>query len=1201
MTTCTNCGTQNPDGSRFCAACGSSLVPACPVCGAEIPAEARFCPACGTPIATDETAPAGQERRIVTILFADVTGSTGLGERLDPERLQELMGTYFGAMREEIEAEGGTVEKFIGDAVMAAFGVPVAHEDDPARALRAALRMRRRLAEVNGDLWARFWVELEIRTGVNTGEVLAATSPNPGEPMVTGDAVNAAARLEQGAEPGQIVVAERTARAARGFRFRELGDRELRGRGRPVPAVLLEEDAPEPPAPPERGVPGLHAPMVGRDSELELLRSLHRRSVAESRPNLVTIYGDPGVGKSRLTLEFVAWAEEQGAATTTVRGRCLPYGDGVTYWPLAEILKGLAGIRDTDPPEVALDRVRTLGTDLITAEVATNPTKATAAIAFSVGLEDPAFSFRDAEPREVRLKMHSAWRSLFSALAARSPVVAVIEDIHWADPALLDLLEELAERVVGPVLFVCPARPELTERRSDWGGGHRNVSSISLEPLSADESDRLIGFLLAVDDLPSVVHDRILERAEGNPFFLEEIVRHLIDDGSIVRDGERWRAASHIGDVQIPDTVQAVLAARIDLLDPVEKRALQRAAVVGRVFWPEPVGRLLNGDRDRLRETLDRLEGRELVASRLSSSIAGEQEFTFKHILTREVAYDTLPRRERAAAHAAVAFWIEETAGQRSGEFTELLAYHYLEAYRSSREEPGASEETERLRQRAFVSVLGVAEQSRSRFALGKAAAMAEKALDLATDPLEHIQALEAAGVTARNDYRGDDSWRSLREAVDLRLRHLPDDRRAIAWTCAQALENPLRWPGSMRDAPPVEEVRWYLDIGLEHVDDERSEESIRLLTLRAFEPFGLTWRTGTSPEVRERSFSSGLRAAELARAVGRPDLESAALDGAGSAIIDLGVYGQSRFTSLLERRLAIAEVTEDPWEAGDIYAMGSWDHAMLGDYRESVRLGLLGRDVAAGQAVGLVNHALNWVGVSLFHLGDWDRMLEVFEEILTLMGDRAEEPPYFMMNVFGAAAFVRDARATPGAEQLVDFLERSRGREHMGTVGASYWLAWTLGRRGEGERARTVIDDADATGTSFLQPFRDEVVADLLALTERWEDVPPFLKKSRTYAAEAVLRALPVHLDRLAGRATLAAGDVDAGLQLLETTRAGFDGLGAAWERARTELDIAEALAGAARADDARPMAESARPDLERAGALLERERLRALRDRLG
>ncbi len=547
----------------------------------------------------------------MTILFADVTSSTSLGERLDPERLQEVLATYFGAMREEIEAEGGTVEKFIGDAVMAAFGVPTAHEDDPSRALRAALRMRERLAEVNADLDRRFGVTLQIRTGVNTGEVLAATSPRPGDPMVTGDAVNVAARLEQAADPGAIVVAERTARAARGFRFRELGEQELRGKEQAVAAVMLEERKPDAD---ERGVPGLRAPMVGRDRELELLRSLYERSAEEGQPNLVTIYGDPGVGKSRLVAEFVDWAEGQSVEPTIVRGRCLPYGDGVTYWPLAEILKGLADVRDTDTTEVALERIQRLGRDLITTDVATHPEKATAALAYSVGVEDPAFSFGAMEPREVSLKIHAAWRSLFSSLASRAPVVAVIDDIHWADQVLLDLLEELADRVVGPVFFLCPARPELTERRPGWGGGKRNVSSVGLDPLTASESDRLVGLLLSVADLPGSVHERILERAEGNPFFLEEIVRHLIDEGMIVRDGRHWRATSTIAEVQIPDTVQAVLAARIDLLDPVEKRALQRAAVVGRVFWPGPVGRLLNGDRDRLRSTLDRLEERELVS-----------------------------------------------------------------------------------------------------------------------------------------------------------------------------------------------------------------------------------------------------------------------------------------------------------------------------------------------------------------------------------------------------------------------------------------------------------------------------------------------------------------------------------------------------------------------------------------------------------
>ncbi|MGH2726958.1 MAG: AAA family ATPase, partial [Actinomycetota bacterium] len=513
--------------------------------------------------------PKAEERKLVTVLFADVTGYTSLGEKLDAERLREVMDAYFTAMRGAIEAEGGTVEKFIGDAVMAVFGAPVAHEDDPTRALRAALGMRERLEALNASLTGSHGLTLEMRIGVNSGEVMATAEPQPGMGLVTGDAVSVAARLEQNAEPGEVLVAERVARATRGFTFAEVGPLALKGKGHAVRALrLIGEQR----LAAERGIPGLRAPLVGRLPEMSLLRSIFDRVASERRPHLVTVYGDPGVGKSRIVAEFVQTMETQPSSPLIVSGRCLPYGDGITYWPLAEILKTLTGALDSDPPDVVIDKIRKVGHELLTPDVTDEPATTTAALAYTVGVEDPDVSFRELPPRQVRLEIHAAWRSFFSGLAAENPVVAVIEDIHWADSAMLDLLEELAAKVEGPLLLVCPARPELTQRRASWGGGKRSFSSIFLDPLTEDEAGRLIATLLAIEDIAPDVHERILSRAEGNPFFLEEIIRQLIDEGSIVHESGRWRATAGCGDVQIPDTVQGVLAARIDLLTPEEKR-----------------------------------------------------------------------------------------------------------------------------------------------------------------------------------------------------------------------------------------------------------------------------------------------------------------------------------------------------------------------------------------------------------------------------------------------------------------------------------------------------------------------------------------------------------------------------------------------------------------------------------------------------
>ncbi len=696
------------------------LTAPCDSCGQPLPADARFCPACGA-AATITSSGTGDERKLVTILFADVTGSTALGEQLDPEHMREVLDRFFAAMRDEIEGEGGTVEKFIGDAVMAAFGVPTAHEDDPTRAVRAATRMLRRLDDVNASLMQSHDVMLQIRIGVNTGEVLASTDPRPGEAMVTGDTVNAAARLQSAAEPGTVVIGERTARGARGsFHLEALGPLELKGKAQPVNAFVVGEELEQASG---RGIPGLHAPIVGRDSELELLRSIYRRAVTEGRPNLVTIYGDAGVGKSRLTQEFLVWLEGIDPAPRTLRGRCLPYGDGITYWPLSEILKSTASVLDTDSPHLALEKIAKVSDDVLTDDVTSDRARTTAALAYTVGVEDPSFRFGDMDPRDVRVEIHAAWRSFFSALGAAAPTIAIVEDIHWADAALLDLLDELAESVTGSVVFLCPARPELTSRRPEWGGGRRNFSSISLDPLGRDEAEHLIRALLAIDDLPDGVRSRILERGEGNPFFLEEILRHLIDGGHVLFEAGRWRAAAAVAEVEIPDTVQGVLVARIDLLEPAAKRLLQGAAVVGRDFWPGPARLLGSGDADDVEATLRVLRDRDLIVSRLSSRISGEREYTFKHVLTRDVAYESLPHRERPAAHARVAAWIEETAGDRVGEFNELLAYHFSTAARAAREGGTNDAESERLRSKAFAYLLDASSDARRREVLGKPSA----------------------------------------------------------------------------------------------------------------------------------------------------------------------------------------------------------------------------------------------------------------------------------------------------------------------------------------------------------------------------------------------------------------------------------------------------------------------------------------------
>jgi class 3 adenylate cyclase len=1151
------------------------------------------------------------ERKVVTVLFADVSGSTGLAERLDPERFKEVMDAFFEVVRREIEAQGGTIEKFIGDAVMAVFGAPAAHEDDPTRALLASLAMREGLARLNEELLATQGLTLDIRIGVNTGEVVAATTLSPRRGIVAGDAVNVAARLEQAAAPGQILAAERTARAARGFRFDEVGPLALRGKESPIRALALVGRA----AGTGRGEP---APLVGRDEELSLLEIVFRRVAAEGRPHLVTVFGDPGVGKSRLVHELRIRTGVETPAPVWVRGRCLPYGEGVTYWPLADILRRQAGVLHTDSPGVATGKVEETALKLLGPAFAADPERATAALLFTVGLGDRARELAELEPRAVWLEMASAWRSFFSALAGDRPTVAVVEDLHWADQAMLELLEDLADHARGPLLILCTARPELAARGSGWGGGRRNGTNILLEPLSPAESATLLSLLPGANRLPPEIRKPLLERSGGNPFFLEELAWFFAEEQTAGRSETRTGAAQSVGTAPgtgleavgpggpretgpiavLPDTVQGVLAARIDLAAPTDKETLQLAAVVGRTFWSGVVARLLGHGQDEVEDALARLEDHSLVFSSLGTSVAGEREYAFKHILTRDAAYESLPRRRRALAHAEVAAWIEERAGGREREFAEVLAHHCREAHRILAEEAGVGgEDRESLRAKAFRYSFLAAEEALRRLAPTPAQEHAQAAASLAGGPLERSRALAVAGRSALLDSRGDEAWRALRAAVDLLVEAAPEDRAVIARLCAEALEVPARVPGTMRARLSRSELEPYLSLGLANAGAGDSEELARLLAVKAFLPAAFREQDVT-PAERADAEEAGERAAAIALRLGRPALASSALDAVAFIHATSGRWGAAE--PVLRRRLQLTASLGDPWERGDAHAMAAHAALNIGRYPEALRQADEGIRATGDAAPMLALHCIDWRAWARFCLGDWEGVLADVDLARHLLGDRRDTPPALAGTHAAVGAYVHEARGyREEADRLLRVVAWLQQAEEWPLSAWAAFHASVLVRRGALGEARDVLDALPAVSRVFGLGLVLEARCAIAEAGGDWAESAALVSACRRHAEEAGLAALPLHADRLEGAAALADGHAVRAVGALVRAVEGFAKLGARWEAARTAVVLAGAQAAGDR-EAARRRIAQALPVLERLGAQAEVAAGRALAARL-
>jgi class 3 adenylate cyclase len=681
---CATCGQDNPDRAKFCLECGASLAPA--------------------------AEPAAESRKVVTIVFADMAGSTAIGERLDPEALRRVQARYFDAMAAVIEQHGGTVEKYIGDAVMAVFGIPRLHEDDPLRAVRAADDMQRALGPLNDELRREHDVEVRIRIGVNTGEVVSG-DPAAGQRLVTGDTVNVAARLEQAATAGEVLLGDSTHRFVKdAVRVEPVEPLELKGKAERVPAHRLLEVL----ADTAGHVRNLDAPMVGRDKEHAILRQALQRVVVERTSHLFTLLGPAGVGKSRLVREFLAGA----TGARILRGRCLSYGEGITYYALAEIVREAVGLPDGSDTATVEPAVEALldGVDDATAIVT--------ALGGVLGWAEPA----GAED--------TAWaaRRLFEHLAQVHPLVLVIDDLHWAEPLLLDLVEHLADWTRdAPVLLLMIARPELLELRSGWGGGKVNATTILLEPLPGGAATELLDNLLGQNDLPVAARERILAAADGNPLFVEEMVGMLIDDGLLRFDGQMWRAAEDLADLTVPPTIQLLLAARLDRLDAEERAVMERGAVEGKVFHAGAVTSLVpEGLRAQVRPRLLTLARKELIRPD-RPEFAGEDAFRFRHLLIRDAAYQAMPKEQRANLHERFAAWLERASGERRDDYVEILGHHLEQAWHYRRELGVDDEQTRALGNRAAEALRTSAERTMIRGDLPTATHLLERAVALST------------------------------------------------------------------------------------------------------------------------------------------------------------------------------------------------------------------------------------------------------------------------------------------------------------------------------------------------------------------------------------------------------------------------------------------------------------------------------------
>ncbi|MDP9331622.1 MAG: AAA family ATPase [Actinomycetota bacterium] len=1049
----------------------------CAACGAPVPEKAGFCPACGAPVAAglDQS-----ERKLATVIFADLVGSTQLAGSLDPERTRAMLDRFYDAMAAEIQSAGGTVEKFAGDAVMAVFGAPASLEDHAERALHAALALLRRLHELFGET-------LELRIGVNTGEVVVG-KPREGSSFVTGDPVNVAARLEQAAEPGEILVGERTVATARGaFEFGEHRTIEAKGKPEGVECRRLVRGLSlmRP-----RGVGGLRRAFVGRAEEMEVLERVYEEVEHRREPRLVTVLGDAGVGKTRLLREFWDRLGERSPETLRRTGRCLSYGQGITYWPLAEVLKEHLGIFESDPPATVLER---LGSREM--------------LGLTLGL-DVAHGLH---PLAARDRFQDAWVGFLEEIVAERPTVVLIEDIHWGEEQLLDLLERLVGDTRGLLLLIATARPELLEQRPGWGARVR-ATTLELEALSSEDAVRMLDELLG-GTLPVGLREVVVQRAEGNPFFVEELLGTLIDRRLLELQNGSWRLAQLPSDFTVPDTVQAVVAARVDLLDPPEKQALQAASVIGRVFWAGPVYELVEEAEPDLRI----LEERDFIRRRPGSSIAGDREYAIKHALTREVAYAGLPKARRARLHAAFARWLERT-GEGRDEYAPLLAHHYAEAVRPDDSDlawAGEEGQLAELRASALAWLRSAAERAIGRFEIDEGLALLHRALDL--EPDESGRAVLWREVGRANVFKldGEAFWTAMLNSLAGTT-----DRATVADTYSILAFHTATRASMWKRRPDRELIAGWIDRALELSEPDAPARARALIARTNFDP--------------ERFGAAAQEASELADRIDDMELRSWAWDALCMWALSRGDYEEAY--AWARRCLDIAPRLTDPDHVALIYVFALPACLATGRFEEARRISKAHDEVTANLTPHHRLHAANLLIDVEQAAGCWDVVRHLTSRAESAVAANLATPCASNVSSLLTCAL---ANVHLGNEEESRRLERSA--EDLGMEGYSFdalYVEIAIARGDLGEVERRL---------SEWRPERFLDVEDsiarlnaLVALERRAEieEEAPAMLQPKTYLEPFALRAL---------------GYARADHGLIQQAVERFEAMGLDWHAAKT------------------------------------------------